>query len=67
LSSIGNTAILCIDGIINTNGTNLTFVELSPKLASQVSIVWKKDTSFSNVSLLFLVKLKEKLNKSNNS
>lgn len=63
LSSIGNTAILCIDGIINTNGTNLTFVELSPKLTSHVNIVWKKDTSFSNISKLFLEKMKFKLNK----
>lgn len=38
-----NTAsAVCIDGIIETKHTNLTFVPFSPSLTSAVNIIWKK-------------------------
>jgi DNA-binding transcriptional LysR family regulator len=52
---------LCIDGIINTKGTSLTFVPLSPPLTANVSLIWKKYQSFSPVAQEFLTCIKEKL------
>lgn len=45
---------LCIDGIINTTNTNLTFIPLSPSLTASINIVWKKQQSFSSASKVFL-------------
>lgn len=61
LSEIGDIAVLCIDGIINTTKTNLKFIELSPPLTSKVNLIWKKDSILSNVSKLFLKKIHVKL------
>lgn len=61
LSELGDIAILCIDGIINTTETNLTFIQLSPPLTSNVTIIWKKDNVLSSISKLFLKKLQAKL------
>ncbi|MEI5993626.1 LysR family transcriptional regulator [Candidatus Enterococcus mansonii] len=49
---------LCIDGIINTAETNLTFIPLSPPLAANTNIVWKKNQVFSNASNALLTLLK---------
>lgn len=50
-----NTAsALCIDGIIATDNTNLSFVPFSPPLTAAVNIVWKKNQTFSNASKAFL-------------
>lgn len=50
-----NTAsAVCIDGIIETKHTNLTFVPFSPSLTSAVNIIWKKNQIFSNASKAFL-------------
>ena len=38
--NIGN--VLCLDGIINTNGSNLKFLPLKPELKTSLSIIWKK-------------------------
>ncbi|MBC2325991.1 LysR family transcriptional regulator [Listeria booriae] len=45
---------LCIDGIINTANTDLTFVPFSPSLTVNVNIIWKKNQTFSNASKAFL-------------
>ncbi|TFJ45207.1 LysR family transcriptional regulator [Carnobacterium divergens] len=47
-------SVLCIDGIINTAGTNLTFIPLMPELTASISIVWKKDSFFSRSATAFL-------------
>ncbi|EUJ43178.1 LysR family transcriptional regulator [Listeria riparia FSL S10-1204] len=36
---------LCIDGIINTAGTNLIFIPCSPSLIVTVNIIWKKKSN----------------------
>lgn len=38
--NIGN--VLCLDGIINTNSSNLKFLPLKPELKTSLSIIWKK-------------------------
>ncbi|MBC2257494.1 LysR family transcriptional regulator [Listeria booriae] len=45
---------LCIDGIINTANTHLTFIPFSPSLTVNVNIIWKKNQTFSNASNAFL-------------
>ncbi|MGX7149897.1 LysR family transcriptional regulator [Enterococcus ureasiticus] len=49
---------LCIDGIINTTETNLTFIPFSPPLTATINIVWKKNQVFSNASNELLKLLK---------
>lgn len=46
--------VLCIDGIINTNQTNLRFIKLSPILDATINLIWKKGTILSNTAKLFL-------------
>lgn len=41
---------LCIEGIINTEGTDLQFIPLSPNLYATINIVWKKNRVFSNAA-----------------
>ncbi|WP_159429450.1 hypothetical protein [Exiguobacterium sp. SH31] len=45
---------LCLDGIINTNGTELVFVPLNPSLTSSVHLIWKNESHLSNVASTFL-------------
>ncbi|EHD1579033.1 LysR family transcriptional regulator [Listeria monocytogenes] len=47
-------SILCIGGIINTKNTNLKFIPFSPPLTAGISIVWKKNQTFSSASKEFL-------------
>ena len=52
---------LTLDKLTNiTESSNLTFRPLSPKLESNLNIVWKKSQLFSPAAKLFLEKLKEK-------
>ncbi|WP_348920114.1 LysR family transcriptional regulator [Enterococcus rotai] len=51
-------SVLCIDGIVNTTNTNLTFIPFSPPLTANISIVWKKGQIFSSASKEFLRLLK---------
>lgn len=62
LSETGQAAVLCIDGIINTTGTNLTFIELLPRLEAKSNLIWKKDVVLSNTAKMFLKELKGKIN-----
>lgn len=50
---------LCIDGIINTTNTNLTFIPLFPSLTASINIVWKKQPFFSSASKAFLQLIQE--------
>ena len=54
--NIGN--VLCLDGIINTNGSNLKFLPLKPELKTSLNIIWKKNKSLSNIAKKFLEDLK---------
>ncbi|MBO0439402.1 LysR family transcriptional regulator [Candidatus Enterococcus ikei] len=54
----GVASALCIDGIVNTSNTNLTFIPFSPPLTANINIVWKKDQIFSSASKEFLRLLK---------
>ncbi|MGX7201699.1 LysR family transcriptional regulator [Enterococcus plantarum] len=54
----GVASALCIDGIVNTANTNLTFIPFSPALTANITIVWKKDKIFSRASKEFLRLLK---------
>ncbi|XCA84033.1 LysR family transcriptional regulator [Exiguobacterium mexicanum] len=45
---------LCLDGIINTQGTELVFVPLHPPLTSSVHLIWKSGSRLSNVASTFL-------------
>lgn len=47
-------SLLCIEGIINTVGTDLVFIPFSPSLTATINIVWKKNQTFSNASKEFL-------------
>lgn len=46
--------VLCLDGLINTRGTNLCFKPLYPIHEIGLSLVWKKYQVFSRASTLFL-------------
>ncbi|ALS00421.1 LysR family transcriptional regulator [Enterococcus silesiacus] len=58
LAKEGVASVLCIDGIVNTANTNLTFIPFSPPLTANINIVWKKDQIFSSASKEFLRLLK---------
>ena len=51
-------SVLCFDGIINTGESNLKFIPLKPELETEMSIIWKKNQTLSNVSKKFLENLK---------
>ena len=51
-------SVLCFDGIINTGESNLKFIPLKPELKTEMSIIWKKNQTLSNVSNKFLENLK---------
>ena len=45
---------LCLDRLINTDGSRLCFRPLSPPLESAASLVWKKYPAFSKAARTFL-------------
>ncbi len=51
---------VCLDKLINTNGSSLCFVPLKPKLESELNIVWKKGQVFSPAGGIFLDTLYKK-------
>ncbi|WP_195340004.1 LysR family transcriptional regulator [Fusobacterium sp. 1001295B_180824_G3] len=51
-------SVLCLDGIINTNESDLQFIPLNPELKVDLSIIWKKNQTFSNIAKKFLENLK---------
>ena len=52
---------LCYDKLINTQGSNLRFRQLSPHLEACGHIVWKKYQVFSKAANIFLQYLRELL------
>ncbi|MCY1575941.1 LysR family transcriptional regulator substrate-binding protein [Staphylococcus pettenkoferi] len=52
---------ICLDGIINTTGTDLKFIPFEKKVTSSLSVIWKKERALSLSAQLFLNKLKEVL------
>jgi len=58
LVSAGVGAALCLDNIINTNHTALTFVPLTPTIQSMASLVWLKGRPLSDAATAFLNQLK---------
>ncbi|MGP4117259.1 LysR family transcriptional regulator [Levilactobacillus zymae] len=57
LVSAGVGYALCIDGIINTNQSDLVFIPLTPRLTTGTSLVWHKDQHFSPAAATFLKQL----------
>lgn len=57
LVKYGQTIALCIDGIINTKNLGLTFIPFAPPLTANISVIWKKNGTFSNVARLFFNEL----------
>ncbi|MBM5607675.1 LysR family transcriptional regulator [Listeria ivanovii] len=45
---------VCIDGIVNTTATNLTFIPLRPPINASINIVWKRNATFSSAAKTFL-------------
>ncbi|MDL2061212.1 LysR family transcriptional regulator [Lactiplantibacillus paraplantarum] len=57
LVSAGVGYALCVDGIINTNQSDLTFVPLTPRITTGTSLVWPKGQRLSTAANAFLVQL----------
>lgn len=57
----GLAAALCLNGIINTNGLNLTFIPLNPYLDVHLNLIWKKNQILSKTAYKFLEYLTEDL------
>ena len=57
LVSAGVGYALCVDGIINTNQSDLTFVPLTPRITTGTSLVWLKGQRLSTAANAFLVQL----------
>ena len=54
-------SVLCFDGIINTSESNLKFIPLKPELETEMSIIWKKNQTLSNIAKKFLENLKNSI------
>ncbi|PNZ86781.1 LysR family transcriptional regulator [Staphylococcus pettenkoferi] len=52
---------ICLDGIINTTGTDLKFIPFDNEITSSLSVIWKKERALSLSAQLFLNKLKDVL------
>lgn len=61
LVSAGVGYALCLDGIINTNQSDLTFVPLEPRHTSGASLVWQKGIRLSVAADAFLKQITEDL------
>lgn len=61
LVSAGVGYALGIDGIINTNQTDLTFIPLAPRLTTSTSLVWLKGQRLSEAAHAFLTQLADDL------
>ncbi|WP_418129095.1 LysR family transcriptional regulator [Staphylococcus sp. HKU1] len=49
---------ITIDGIINTDNTDLKFIPFNPSIQSELSLIWKKDKPLSEASKVFLEEMK---------
>lgn len=57
MAGVGST--ICLDGIINTTDTELTFIPLSPRLESQASLIWPKSQPLSPAANALLDAIRE--------
>ncbi|MFD1417826.1 LysR family transcriptional regulator [Companilactobacillus keshanensis] len=62
LVSAGVGYALALDGIVNTNQSDLTFVPLTPRKTSGASLVWRKGIRLSAAADTFLKQLRSDLN-----
>ncbi|WP_261807245.1 LysR family transcriptional regulator [Lapidilactobacillus luobeiensis] len=58
LAQAGLGAVLCLDGIINTTGSELVFVPLAPRLDAHASLIWSRDLPLSGAAQAFLEAVK---------
>ena len=56
---------LCYDTLVNTEGTDLCFRPLTPRLEAQGNLVWKRYQVFSKAAGAFLATLREVLQEEN--
>jgi len=54
MASAGVGTVLCLDGIINTANSDLTFVPLAPRLEAHASLIWPKAAQLSAPANAFL-------------
>lgn len=52
---------VCLDGIINTEGSSLCFKPFTPKLEAGMQVIWKKYSVFSKAADYFLQQLQHQL------
>lgn len=62
LVSAGVGYALCLDGIINTNQSDLTFIPLEPRHTAGASLVWQRDIRLSVAADAFLKQITSDLN-----
>ena len=51
---------ICLDGIINTENTDLKFIPFYPPLQSELSLIWQKNRQLSKAAQKFLILCNEK-------
>ena len=50
---------LCFDRLINTEGGNMCFKPIEPKIEAESTFVWKRYTVFSKAASLFLSQFRQ--------
>lgn len=63
LVSAGVGYALCVDGIINTNQSDLIFVPLEPRKTAGTNLVWQKGRKLSQAAEAFLKQISGDINK----
>lgn len=63
LVSAGVGYALCVDGIINTNQSDLIFVPLEPRRTAGTNLVWQKGRELSQAAEAFLKQISSDINK----
>lgn len=61
MAQAGLADIVTLDGLINTAGTDLTFIPLDPPFRIGMHIIWKKYQVFAKPAELFLERLRQAL------
>ncbi len=62
LVSEGYGSALCLKDLINTNGTNLRFIPMTPSVDTHLNLVWKKYQTPNKLCDYFLEKISSKCN-----
>lgn len=61
MAKAGLAHIVTLDGLINTEGSELVFRPFSPRFPIGMSVIWKKYQVFSRLAELFLERLRERI------